>query len=174
MTNAEQRMIALGRLGRAKGLKGELYMDVYNPDSTLLFGITEVTVGSTETETHKLEIDQLKPGSNRWVVSFKTVLNREQAESLTNLYVYAPRHELPELPHGQYYHCDILGFDVIERVTSRQLGKLERILVTDSNEVYVVKGPEEVYLPNIPGVVEEVNLENRSILVRLPEYLDAN
>jgi len=57
------------------------------------------------------------------------------------------------------------------RVTTEageELGRLEEILETAANDVYVVRGAgEEILLPSIPQVVREVDLETGVMRVRL-------
>ncbi|MFN3698752.1 MAG: PRC-barrel domain-containing protein, partial [Dictyoglomus sp.] len=56
-------------------------------------------------------------------------------------------------------------------VSGEYLGKVKGILETGSNDVYIVEGEEEVYIPAIKDVVIEVNLvEGKIIVKRMEEY----
>lgn len=162
----------MGRLGRAKGLNGELTLNLFNPDSELLFELTSVFVGNREDQSVEMTIESIRDVSSRLVISFDGINTREQAEKLTNQYLYVDQEDLPELPPGNYYHRDILGFEVYSTKLEK-LGILKQILTTASNEVYVVQGEEELYLPNIPGVIQKVLKEEKRIIVDPPEYVHA-
>lgn len=176
MSLADQKWVALGRLGRARGLKGEIFVDVFNPESTLLFDLEEVAIGPSETKIHMYKIDGVRQASNRWLVSLDQIDSREKAESLTSQYVYGPREAFPKLPDGQFYHCDILGFEVFDNKTREKVGTLAQIMTTPSNEVYVVKNSsgDEFYIPNIHGAVEKIDGQQKVVFVSLPEVVNAN
>ncbi|MDR3071523.1 MAG: PRC-barrel domain-containing protein [Endomicrobium sp.] len=68
---------------------------------------------------------------------------------------------------------DILGFEVFNQNGSR-IGVLSNVIVTGSNDVWVVKYcNEEVLIPALKDVVKRVNIARKKIFVVLPkEYED--
>jgi 16S rRNA processing protein RimM len=68
---------------------------------------------------------------------------------------------------------DILGFEVFNQ-TGNWMGILSDIILTGSNDVWVVKYyNEEVLIPALKNVVKEVNIARKKIFVVLPkEYED--
>lgn len=75
------------------------------------------------------------------------------------------------LPEGQYYHFQIMDLQV-RTVGDEYLGQIMEILSPGNNDVYVVSnGEKEILIPAIDGVVVEVDLDNNTMTVDLPEGL---
>ena len=73
-----------------------------------------------------------------------------------------------ELPEGQYYIVDLIGLEVYED-NGKLLGTVDDVFNTKSNSVYVVRleDGELKYLPGIPDVIKNVDLDNKKIIVTL-------
>ena len=85
--------------------------------------------------------------------------------------LFIPQSELPELDEDTYYWVDLIGMKVYT-TTDQFLGRIESILETGSNDVYVVKKHEtEVLIPALESVVLEIDLEHNRMQVDLPEGL---
>ena len=77
----------------------------------------------------------------------------------------------PDLPENEYFHYQLMGLQVITEEGER-LGQVAEIIVTGSNDVYVVSGAEgEILLPALSQVVRQVNLESGTMVVRLMDGL---
>jgi 16S rRNA processing protein RimM len=89
-----------------------------------------------------------------------------------NVILYVKANELPALPEGEFYHHELLGLAVVDE-SGQNLGRLDQILETGANDIYLVKTAEdtELLLPAIEEVVLEINLEKGEIRVRPPEWL---
>jgi 16S rRNA processing protein RimM len=68
---------------------------------------------------------------------------------------------------------DVLGFEVFNQ-DGKRLGVLSDIILTGSNDVWVVKHYNaEVLIPALKNIVKEVNVIRKKIFVALPkEYED--
>ena len=77
-----------------------------------------------------------------------------------------------ELEEGEYFIADLIGMNVLTE-ENEELGKLEDIFNTGSNDIYVVKNNEgkQILLPAISEVVKEINLKENKIVVHLLEGL---
>ncbi len=82
--------------------------------------------------------------------------------------------DLPQLEEGEYYVADLIGLPVFD-AAGTQLGALKEVLSTGSNDVYVIAVPEgkDVLVPALKKHVKEINLQDRRIVVELPEWTDA-
>ena len=72
------------------------------------------------------------------LVFFDRIQDRNDAALLTNKKVAINRHELPELPDGQYYWADLIGSKVYN-LTGAMLGLLDHVFTTGANDIMVVK-----------------------------------
>ncbi len=101
-------------------------------------------------------------------MGFDGISTPEQAGRYRNQILSVAASETPELPEGRYYFHELLDLDVVDEA-GIVLGTLSEILETGANDVYVVKDPtgHELLLPAIPEVVLNVDLEAKTIKVRL-------
>jgi len=101
----------------------------------------------------------------------KGISNRDQAKTLIGAELFIPQSELPEVDEDTYYWRDLIGIEVYTK-TEEFLGRIESIIETGSNDVYVVKRDEkEVLIPALEAVVLEIDLGHNRMLVDLPEGL---
>ncbi len=94
------------------------------------------------------------------VVQFEGVVNREGAEALRGATIEIDEADLAPLPEGEYYIHDLVGLRVLT-IDGDEVGILDDVLQTGSNDVYVVKRPGEkdLLVPAIDGVVGDINLD---------------
>jgi 16S rRNA processing protein RimM len=96
------------------------------------------------------------------------------AEALRNQDLLIPLSQLAELPPDSYYQHDILGLRVFT-LDGRDLGEIIDIIVTGSNDVYVLKMPagSQVLIPAIKDVIKQIDLTRRTMHIDpLPGLLD--
>jgi 16S rRNA processing protein RimM len=99
------------------------------------------------------------------------VSDRESAESLRGLTVYADQDEALPLEEGEYYQFQIKGLSVRTQ-DGQDLGSVTEVLETGANDVYVVVGSAgELLLPAIRDVILGIDLAAGTMTVRVPEGL---
>ena len=81
--------------------------------------------------------------------------------------------DLPPLKKDQFYVSDLIGFSVYDEDNSL-LGKLKDVLATGSNDVFVVGKADgsEILVPALKANIKEINMAEKSILVKLPEWAE--
>jgi len=170
LENSEPDFLTVGRLQKPHGIHGEMkFSSLTDIDEIFETGL-ELYVGP---EKKEYILDEIREGGKRFIIRFEKLENREDAQELTNQYVYIRKQDLPELIEGAYYQHELIGMDVLDE-SERGLGKIVSIISTGANDVYVVKPQDEnqpdILIPAISSVVQEINLRNGFIKVRLPEY----
>ena len=156
--------LAVGRIGGAHGIRGELKVEVltdfphrFEPGSRLFLEGEEVA----------REVVSARPHKAYMLVKLQNIENRTEAQQLHGLYLLVHRDNATPLPEDVYYTDELVGLRVIT-TKGVELGKLTEVLWTAANEVYVVQGLfGEVLLPAIADVIQEVDLQNGEMLVRL-------
>ena len=120
----------------------------------------------------RLDIQNIKYQKNNIIVKFKQLTVIEEAESFKNAVLKVPREALGELPEGVYYIADLLECEVSDE--NGVIGVLKDVFSTGSNDVYDIKreGKRNLLVPIIDGVLQNVDLENKKILIKVPEGLD--
>ena len=58
-------------------------------------------------------------------------------------------------------------------INGTRIGKVKEILETGANDVYVIEKEDqtEVLAAGIPEVIREINLEEKKMVVNLPEWI---
>ena len=71
------------------------------------------------------------------------------------------------LAEGEYYQFELMGLKVLSS-DGDLLGTITEIISTGSNDVFVVhKDDREILVPDLQHVVEQVDLENNTMIVQL-------
>jgi len=149
-------------------VKGEIILEVMTGFPERLRAGRVFYVG----EDHRpLKLLSVRPHNPYLLVSFEGYPEVDLAATLTNQVVYISTDSLPELPEGEYYHHQLLGLQVIDD-TGHMLGRLEEILETGANDVYVVFQPDgkELLIPAIEGSIQSVDLERQEMTVKLMDW----
>jgi 16S rRNA processing protein RimM len=160
----EPVFLAVGKLRRPHGVRGEIIMDVLTDfPERLQPGIT-LYAGPEHQALHLLR--------RRWhqealLMSFEGYQTPEDVGELRNHILYVSAADRPPLPEGEYYHHQLIGLQIVDE-SGKSLGKLTEILETGANDVLVVRPPtgSEILLPLIDSVVLKIDLERQEILVR--------
>ena len=105
-------------------------------------------------------------------IQLDIVEDRIQAEAIKGALFTIPANELQSLPEGSYYHYQIIGLNVWTD-DAEFLGTVREILITGSNDVYVVRDEDrrEILIPSIEDVVIEITPIEGTMRVRLPDGL---
>ena len=98
------------------------------------------------------------------VAQLKDTNDREQARSMIGIDLYIEKSQLPKLSKGEYYWEDLIGLEVINQ-KGIVLGKVSNLVDTGANNVLIINGEKEHWVPYIEPFLIEVNLDKQQILV---------
>ena len=157
--------LVVGKLRRPHGLRGEMIMEVITDFPERLRSGMLVFVGEQYIE-HK--ILTRRRYADDLLIGLEGFQNPEQSGELRNKYVYVRSDMIPPLPEGEYYQHQLLGLRVIDE-EEQELGRLEHIIETGANNVYLVRSENgaELLLPAIDQVILSVDLPKGEIRVHL-------
>jgi 16S rRNA processing protein RimM len=161
----EPVFLAVGKLGRPHGVRGEIFLHVLTDFPERLKPGVMVFLGP---DYRQIEIKSLRWHRDALLLSLAGYHTSEAVAALTNQYLFVRAEDRPPLPEGEYYHHQLIGMQVLDE-DGQLLGTLSQILETGANDVYVVlpsQGPE-ILLPAIEDVILEIDLSQRQMLVRL-------
>jgi 16S rRNA processing protein RimM len=164
----EPNYLAIGRVARAFGLRGELRVTLLTEYPERLGQLQIVYLGS-QTEPWKVESVRL----HKEAALFKLFGcdDRTAAESLRGMLVQVAREDAVPLEEGEYYEHQIVGIKVVEE-DGTLLGKVTEIINTGANDVYVVIGADgELLLPAIESVILDIDLDADQMVVHLMDGL---
>ena len=168
---SHDRMILLGKLGKPHGVKGYLYFHYYGDDVNNLD-----SYDSFQTEDGlNLKLEKKFEKSDRLIIKFESFNDRNSIENLRNKDIYILEADMPELDPGEYYLYQLEGL-AVHNLQGLNLGKVDGILGTKSNEVLVVESTtasiddKQRLIPYLkPQVVKNIELEESVIIVDWPE-----
>lgn len=105
------------------------------------------------------------------LLKIEDCLDRTSAEGLVGAMVAIEPDELWPLNEDEYYQFQIIGLQVVTD-DGICLGEIVDIIITGSNDVYVVRsGPKEYLIPAIKDVIKKVDLEKGVVTIHLMEGL---
>jgi 16S rRNA processing protein RimM len=170
MRQPELRYLAIGRVIRAHGLRGEVSVAVLT-DFPERFKTTEWVYLGNEFEATPYRLQSFRWHKQNVLLTLEGVTNRTQAELLRGQLVQVPLEEAVLLPDGSYYLYQLIGLKV-EDTSGKFLGTIKAVLETGANDVYVVEHEgQELLLPAIPDVVKNVDIAAGIMVVHLMDGL---
>jgi len=160
--------LAIGRVLRPHGVRGELLLEALTESPGPLNGVDTVYLGDAA-EPHPLAGARMHRG--RLLIQLEDCVDREAAEAFRGQLVQIWFGDAAPPPPGSYYYHQIVGLAVVTE-EGETLGEVTEILETGSNDVYVVNGPSgEILLPALKSVILKVDLEAKRMTVHLIEGL---
>ena len=166
-----ENILEIGQIVNTRGLRGEVKVNSFSEDEHRFEKLSTILVKNKK-EFTEYEIQKVTYSKKQVVLKLKGIDHIDYAEKLKNLYIYVKKEDLGKLPEGVYYIADIIGLNVYTE-TGEYIGKVDDILKTKANDVYVIRSDLGVlkYLPNIPEVIIKKDVLNGKIIVNLPEGL---
>ncbi len=164
----EPRYLAVARVARPFGLRGEIKTDILTEYPKELARLRTVYLGPEHTPW-TVETVRLHKGAALFKLAGCD--DRNAADQLRGMLVQIAREDAVPLEPDEFYEHQIVGMTVLEE-DGTALGQVSEIISTGANDVLVVLGPEgELLLPLIEQVILEVDLEQDHMIVHLLEGL---
>jgi len=154
--------VSVGRVLSPWGVYGEVkvysltdFPERFSINSKLLIGESAVVVES------------IRQQKNVLVVKFFGFDNRNHAERIKGELIEIYETDVFPLAEGEYYQFELMGLTVLSS-DGDLLGTITEIISTGSNDVFVVhKDDSEILVPDLQHVVEQVDLENHTMIIQL-------
>lgn len=162
--------ILIGTVTKTHGLKGEMKFRAVVSDDSLFEGLKRVRLNGPKGGEKDVHIAAFR-GAGAHIVRFDEVNSIEEAQLLAGWTVSIPREDFKKLPEGEFYWFEIEGLEVFDE-DGRFYGRVEEIIETGSNDVYVVRDEDrEILLPMIDSVVKTIDLRQRKLVFHPVEGL---
>jgi 16S rRNA processing protein RimM len=175
--------VSVVRFGRTRGLRGEIFGDVWNPPDRYAW-LNRVWVRNRQGEFlfggRPLDVVEARPFRGRLILRLGGIDSAEAAQPLVGCEAVVPREELPPLPDGEYYLSDLTGCAVFDRRTGARVGAVTgwqdfggTVLLEMEPEGGAPGGP--VWIPFTRFICVEIQPEMGRIVIDPPEgLLDLN
>lgn len=170
-------MLAVARLGRAHGLRGEVLTLNLSPPCLefprLAAGRTFWTRGARPGAAgplpKRLTPVSMRPHQGEFLITFEEIRDRSLAEACRGMELCLPREDLPPLPEGWFWEEDITGLQVRDE-TRGPLGVSAGLKALAGQDSLIVKltAGGEILVPWVKALVTRVDMAAGLIETRLP------
>ena len=164
--NAADDLLAIGRVARAHGLKGELRVELFFDGSDALEHTSELWLSQkaeTADAAQKHGIEWARPVPRAYLVKLEGVVERNGAEALRGRTVWVARSALPESDDSEYYLVDLIG----AKVTGPEgdIGTVIEIATHPSVDALVIETPDGKKLeqPLVPDWILRVSVAEKLV-----------
>ena len=168
---ARNALFTIGEVVGVHGLDGKLKVRSFAESiETFKPGIKVKLVSSDRTYETWYEVLKSSPFKKGILLSLKGIEDINLAEPLKGNEILVKRDDLPEPEENTYFWQDLIGLRVLDQKQG-VLGIIENIIQTGANDVFVVKGEKEILVPVIESVIVNVNIQEGTIVIDLPDGL---
>ncbi|WP_035846053.1 ribosome maturation factor RimM [Kitasatospora azatica] len=161
--------LVVGRIGRAHGIRGDVFVEVRTDEPELRLGPGAVLLTDPAT-AGPLTVESGKVHSGRLLIRFAGVKDRTDAEALrgTMLIAEVDPEERPE-EEDEYYDHQLIGLDVVLQ-DGTPVGELTEVVHLPYQDLLTVTKPDgtEVLVPFVAQIVPTIDLENQRCVITPP------
>lgn len=161
------RLILVGRVAGAFGVKGEIRITSYTDEPAALVRYRDLKQADG---APALTLTDGRPHKGALVARAREVATREDAEALRGLELYIPRDALPLPEEDEFYLADLIGLRAVTP-DGAELGRIKSVQnfgAGDLLEIAPETGPTW-WLPFTKEAVPEVRIAEGLVVVIRPE-----
>ncbi len=177
------KRIVMGRCGKPRGLRGDVYLIAYNRESPCwvpgtVFDLVVadaavnqdvVTLKSQGTVT----LRRLTRGAKgRHVASFDEISGREAAETMSQYALAVPLDAVSPAREGEFFFHEVPGW-AVENPQGERIGTVVKAIHTHADllEIRPSRGGDTIIIPIVPDFVQRIERERTTIVVdRFEEF----
>ena len=169
-----EELINIGKIGSSVGLRGEVRVTLYAPDSDNLKE-GKVLLLKRAGKSRELKCMGVRLQKDRPVIKLEGITDRTMADELRDAEIYIRGDQLEELPEGQHYVRDIVGYKVTDIASGKDIGVLRDVIQNTAQNILDVESPEgkQILIPAVDAFLRKIDDENELIEVELiPGFID--
>ena len=166
------KLILVGRVAGAFGVKGEVRVTAYTADPKALLGYRDLLRADGSPGLTLLS-GRVQKGDV--VGRAKEIATKEEADALRGLLLHVPRESLPAPDEDEFYLADLIGLSAVTP-EGETLGKVKTVQdfgAGDILEIDPARGGASWYLPFTRECVPEVDLSGGKIVAVRPVEVSA-
>jgi len=168
VTATDGDLIAVGRIGKPRGVRGEVFVEPWTDSPDERFG-AGVVLQTDPPEPGPLTVTAISSGGNRLVMHFAGVDDRSAAEALRGVRLVMRADERPDIEDpDEFYVTDLVGL-AARTPAGDDLGPVRDVLhIGDADYLVLdVRGAERL----VPAIVPEIDVAGGTVVVDPPEGL---
>ena len=161
--HSNEKKLLVGKINGFFGLQGWVKVFSYTEPRVNILSYTPWSI-DVDGELKKIEIKTGREQSKTIIANIKGIDTREESQKLIGKDIYIDKEQLPKLKKGEYYWHELIGFEVFNQ-DKEKFGLVDYFVETGSNNVLVVKGKKERWIPYIKPYLVSVDSFNKVIFV---------
>jgi len=155
-----REFLAVGQIINTHGIKGEVKVYPLTDDAKRFRKLETVYIDGIQ---RKISWCKIQPDTV--ILKIEGIETPEEAYKYKDKYIEIKRENAVKLENDRYFVADIIGSRVIDE-NNKELGNVFDVIVTGSNDVYWVKGKEEVLVPALKSVIIKMDMESKLIIIK--------
>lgn len=155
------RYIAVAEVARPHGIKGELKLQVFNPESDLLLRRPQIRLRFADGTERDASITGARSANKAVLVTLAGVSGRDEAEALRGAQICVRRDLFPEAEEGEFYACDLEGAEVV-LLSGERVGRVRTTVRYPSCDALVVDpagGGAPIEVPLVEDYVDSIDAD---------------
>jgi 16S rRNA processing protein RimM len=162
-----ERLVPLGEIVTTHGLDGWLKINAFNPKTTALSTAHAVILEKAGRRSVQ-ELESSKPHKRQFLIKLRAVNSIDEAAPWVGYILCVNEDALESLEPGQYYHYQVIGFEVFH-LNGERIGTVTRTWSTAGGELYVVQGvAKEHLIPAVKEIVEKIDFSAGKMIINPP------
>ena len=174
MSSPETGLVTVAVLGRPRGNRGELTASSLSSRPERFASLKSVCLsgGAAAFANQPFDVERIWDHGGTPIFKFAGVDTISGAEQLRGAEVRVPRSQRVELESGEYFHSDLVGCEVRDRVSDRVVGQVTGWEEFGGPALLEIDGGR-LLIPFVKAICTDIRPEERLIRVDLPEGLEA-
>ena len=168
---SKKNLIEIGFLIGVHGIKGEVKLKSFTEIPENIFSFKEIFIESFE---NPIKLKFIRKFKQIFICKIENVETRSDAEIFRGLKLFIHRKSLPKLIDGEFYHSDLLNFEVYN-LNKESFGKV--LSLEDFGAgllVEVKKNNKTFYLPMGKNFLKKIDYKDKQIILDLEKDLIEN
>ena len=158
-SDSRQRMITVGRLHGAFGVRGEVKLESFTDPLRSIARYQPWILRDARGIERACEGVRVREGGKGLIATMPGIEDKDAADALRGTEVLVPRSALPPPAEGEFYWVDLEGLRVVN-VEGTDFGIVSHLFSTGANDVLVAQGERERMIPFVlPDYIRSVDFE---------------
>ncbi len=169
--------VALGKIGRPHGVRGEVRLFLFNPESETLIKGMRIFLAPDGLPPTEAVIEKIRYTPKFVILKFKGINGREAIDQFKHAHLEVEYDDLPDLDEDEFYHLDLIGFPVYLAAEengelpedTEPIGEVDRFFETGgANDVIVIRRNEdsELFVPVVEHAISFIDFDRELVVLQ--------
>jgi 16S rRNA processing protein RimM len=163
------RLVLVGAFGAPQGVRGEIRVKSFTGEAKSIGAYGALTDAKRSRAFAFERLRALK--DDMLVVKLRGIDDRDAAQALTGVEIFARRDQLPPPKADEFYYDDLVGLEAVTR-EGKRLGRVASLTNYGAGDILEIApegGGEELLLPFTKAVAPVLDFEAGRIVIEPPE-----